>query len=233
MTDGQTTKNLKKVGGDTLKLLSFKPLRLDTSIVNWYLAAGIFCTWLCGLGRYWDNPRAEVWQYAGFGSVAYIFVLAFVLWGVIAPLKPRNWTYTNILLFVSLTSPPALLYAIPVERFMSLDSAQTANVWFLAIVAVWRVALLYRFLTAAAGLSGMTVFIATLLPLTLIVSALTALNLEHAVFEIMAGLSEENKSQNDDAYFILVLITGFSVVASPILLLMYGSQVYQRRKRAK
>ena len=233
MSRSQTTKNLKKVGGDILKLLFFKPLRLDTSIFNWYLATGIFITWLCGVGRYWDNPRAEIWQYAGLGSVAYIFILALVLWGVIAPLKPRNWTYANILLFVSLTSPPALLYAIPVERFMPLDSAQTANVWFLAIVAIWRVVLLYRFLTAVAGLSGTTVLIATLLPLTLIVSALTALNLEHAVFEIMAGLSEQNKSQNDDAYFVLVLITGFSVVASPILLLMYSAQVYQRRRSAK
>lgn len=233
MSEAQIIKNLKKVSGDILRLLSFRQPHLDASIFNWYLVTGLFITWLCGIGRYWDNPKAELWQYAGLGSLAYIFVLAFVLWVIVAPLKPRHWSYKNILLFVSLTSPPALLYAIPVERFMSLSNAQAANVWFLAVVALWRVALLYRFLTSVAALSGATVFIATLLPLTLIVSILTALNLEHAVFEVMAGISEQDKSQNDSAYFILVLITGFSIIASPILLLMYGTQIYRRRKRVE
>lgn len=189
----------------------------------------MFFTWLCGVGRYWDNPKADLWQHLGLGSVTYIFVLAFILWLLIMPLKPNNWTYKNILLFVSLTSPPAILYAIPVERFSSLETAQTLNVWFLAIVATWRVALLYRFLTKVARLSGLNVLVATLLPLTLIVSALTALNLEHVVFEIMAGLQESARSQNDDAYSILVLITVFSVVTSPLLLITYLVQIYRRR----
>lgn len=114
---------------------------------------------------------------------------------------------------------------------MSLENAQMANVWFLAIVAIWRVALLLRYLTKVAKLSGLCVVVATLLPLTLIVSLLAALNLEHVVFNLMAGLENHEKSANDSAYFVLLVITYFSVMASPILLVMYGWFVYKRRKK--
>ncbi len=221
---------LKKIFSDELKLLTFRQFKIDVSIYYWYLAFGVGFTWLCGIGRYWDNPKAELWQYLGLGSVAYIFILALVLWLVILPLRPTNWSYKNVILFVSLTSPPALLYAIPVERFMSLESAQLANVWFLAVVAIWRVALLLKYLKSVAGLSGLCVLVATLLPLTLIVAALTALNLEHVVFKIMAGLEDHEKSANDNAYIILVLITSFSVMAAPVLLSIYGWFIYKRRK---
>lgn len=204
---------------------------MDVSIFNWYLAFGIGFTWLCGIGRYWDNPRADLWQYLGLGSVAYIFIMAFILWLLILPLKPANWRYKNILLFVSLTSPPAILYAIPVERFMSLQSAQLANVWFLAVVAIWRVALLLKYLKSVARLSGLCVGVATLLPLTLIVAVLAALNLEHVVFKIMAGLEDHEKSANDGAYIILVIITYFSVMASPVLLSLYAWLIHKRRKQ--
>ena len=216
---------------DEIKFLTFRSFKLDTSIFNWYLAFGIGFTWICGVGRYWDNPRADLWQYLGLGSVVYIFILAFILWLIIMPLKPNNWRYKNILLFVSLTSPPAILYAIPVERFMTLESAQIANVWFLAVVAVWRVALLLKYLNKSAGLSGICVIVATLLPLTLIVTLLVFLNLEHVVFRLMAGLGEHEKSANDGAYVALIIITYFSLMASPVLLGLYGWFVYKRRHR--
>ena len=219
-----------KILSDELRLLTFRPFKPDSSIANLYLAFGIGFTWLCGIGRYWDNPKADLWQYLGLGSVAYIFVLALILWLIILPLKPRNWSYKNVLLFVSLTAPPAILYAIPVEQFMTLESAQRANVWFLAVVAIWRVALLLNYLYRVAGLSGLKVIVATLLPLTLIVSLLTALNLEHVVFKIMAGLEDHERSANDSAYMILVMITTFSVMASPFLLGAYGWLIYSGKK---
>ena len=187
---------------------------------------------MCGIGRYWDNPKAELWQHLGLGSVIYIFILALILWLVVLPLKPLNWSYKNVLLFVALTAPPAILYAIPVEQFMSLESAQQANMWFLAVVAIWRVALLLKYLNSVAGLSGLRVLVATLLPLTLIVSLLTALNLEHVIFKLMAGLEDHEKSGNDAAYGIIILITFFSLMASPVLLSMYGWFIYTERRSA-
>ena len=230
MHEASKRSKLQKVLSDEARLLTFRQFALDTSISNWYLAFGLGFTWLCGIGRYWDHPKAELWQYLGLGSVVYVFLLAFVLWLIILPLKPSNWRYRHVLIFVSLTAPPAILYAIPVEQFLTLESAQVANIWFLAIVATWRVALLLKFLKSAAGLSGLCVVVATLLPLTLIVTSLAALNLEHVVFKIMAGLEDHEKSANDGAYTILVIITYFSVMASPVLLSLYGWFIYKKHK---
>lgn len=220
---------LSKVLSDQRDLLLFRPFRPGIK-EHWaaYLAWGLFTTWLAGIGRYWDHPDAGWWQYAGLGSVAYVFVLSAFLWVIVAPLRPRNWSFVAVLIFVTLTSLPALLYAIPVEKFMSLPAAQTANVIFLAIVASWRVALLIVFLKRAAGLSGVGVTVASLLPLTLIVTALAALNLEKAVFEIMGGNMQQ--TQNDAAYFILLVITVLSVILSPIMLIVYAVLVYRAWK---
>ena len=173
------------------KFLTFRRVKLDMARKgHLYLAFGLVCTWLAGIGRYWDNPRAETWQYLGLGSLAYVLVLAAFLWLLIWPLRPSNWSYRGVLTFVGLTSPPGLLYAVPVERFVSLATAQAINVWFLAIVAAWRVVLLVLYLKRAAGLSALSLVVAAFLPLTLIVTALTALNLEHVVFQVMGGLRD-------------------------------------------
>ncbi|HNR91143.1 MAG TPA: hypothetical protein PKO41_01840 [Dokdonella sp.] len=191
-----------------------------------YLAFGLACTWLAGIGRYWDSPRAAWWQHLGLGSLAYVIVLALVLWLLLMPLRPARWSYRNVLVFVTLTAPPALLYAIPVERFMPLDAAQATNAWFLAIVASWRVALLAWFLARVAGLRAHVIVVATLLPITLIVVALSLLNLEHVVFNIMAGISEEQRSPNDQAYFIVVNIAIWSVLLAPILFIAYAVMAF-------
>jgi hypothetical protein len=223
---------LRTIVADELRLLSFR--RPSAAIADhWraYLAFGLFFTWLAGIGRYWDNPRAFLWQYLGLGSVAYVFCLALVIWLLILPLKPRHWTYWNVLVFITLTAPPALLYAIPVEQFMSLPAAQSTNVWFLAIVAAWRVALFFVFLRRVAGLTGVAIVVATLLPLVLIVVALTALNLEHVVFAIMSGTRPEDRSANDASYFVVVAIAFFSMFAAPFLLIAYAWLAYLARRR--
>jgi hypothetical protein len=118
----------------------------------------------------------------GIGSVIYIFLLSSFLWLFIKPLKPQNWSYINLLTFISLVSPPALLYAIPVERWFSFETATKLNVWFLAIVAGWRVALLIFYLNRYGELDFGAVFVGTFLPLIVIVVTLTLLNLEGVVF---------------------------------------------------
>ena len=220
---------LAKILQDQRDLLLFRPFRPSLK-EHWpaYLAWGLLTAWLAGIGRYWDHPNAGAWQYAGLGSLAYVLVLAFFLWAIVAPLRPRNWSYTGVLIFVTLTSLPALLYAIPVEKVMALETAQAVNVIFLAVVATWRVALLIVFLKRAAGLGPTRVAVAALLPLTVIVTALTVLNLEKAVFEIMGG--NRAPTQNDAAYLVLLLITTFSVLASPVVLILYLVLVYRAWK---
>src|SRR3989304_264982 len=95
-----------------------------------------------------------------------------------------------MLLFVALTSPPALLYAIPVELFLAPATAHAINVAFLAIVALWRVPLLFVFLRRGAGAGGVAVLIAGLLPLALIVDGLSLANMGHLVYQTMAGIDD-------------------------------------------
>jgi len=111
-----------------VRVLFFRVTReeLDQLSVH-HLGVGVVFTWLVGMGRYWDNPRAELLQRIGLGSVVYIIVLSLALWFVFKPFVRERWTYMRVVTFVSLTAPPAVFYAIPVEMFMDMAGAQTAN----------------------------------------------------------------------------------------------------------
>lgn len=202
-----------------------------------HLALGGACAWLAGIGRYWDHPDAELLQYLGLGSVIYVLALGTVLWLLTWPLRPADWRWLRVVAFVSLTSPPALLYAIPVERFINLSAAAAVNAWFLAIVAAWRVALLCWFFLRLGRLGIFRTIVATLLPLALIVVSLALLNLEKVVFDLMSGAHESTASANDLAYEIVVFLALMSYIAAPVLLLLYAVtaiwlQVKARRERA-
>ncbi|HET7843477.1 MAG TPA: hypothetical protein VFL14_04960 [Xanthomonadales bacterium] len=214
--------SVPRLFADMARFLAFRPMSdAVREHRGKYLVAGLLATWLAGIGRYWDHPTARAWQVAGLGSLAYVVVLSLVLWLLLRPLWPRHWTLPNVLLFATLTSPPALLYAIPVERFLPADTAVRVNVWFLAIVAGWRVALLVNFLRKVGGLSRFATLVATLLPLTLIVTSLAALNLERAVFDIMGGIVDGPPSASDEAYAIVVALTLLSVTLSPFVVIAY------------
>jgi hypothetical protein len=218
MSEKITTPNILST---VVRLLTFRITREEFLQFNHkHLAVGVAATWLVGMGRWWDDPGARLLQHLGAGSVTYIFLLALLLWLVIWPLKPQGWSYRHVLTFVSLTSPPAILYAIPVERFAGLETARTLNVWFLAVVAAWRVALLFFYLSRYARLTAFSIAVAALLPITLIVVTLTVLNLERAVFDVMGGL-RDGGTANDSAYGVLVALTFFSMLLFIPLLICY------------
>lgn len=220
---------ISRLAGEQVDFLLFRPFKPDLGEhFSAYLGWGMAMTWLAGMGRYWDNPNAALWQKAGLGSIGYVLVMAWLIWLITLPLQPRNWSYRNVLVFVTLTSAPAILYATPVEKFMSLGAAQTMNGLFLFTVATWRVALLVSFLRRAAGLSGLAVSVATLLPLGLIVTVLSILNLEGAVFEIMGGF--EPGTAYDAAYGIVVTIMILAWISTPLLIAVYCGLIIKARK---
>ena len=220
------------IPGTVVRVLTFRATREDfLRLGNKHLAFGVACTWVVGVGRWWDDAGASLLQHLGVGSVVYIFLLALLLWLVVSPLRPRDWSYRHVLTFVSLTSPPAILYAIPVERFTSLETARSLNVWFLAVVAAWRVALLFFYLRRHARLPAFSIIVAALLPITFIVVALTMLNLERAVFDVMGGLRDKGTA-NDGAYGVLVLLTLLSTLLFIPLLISYIFLSVWSRSRA-
>lgn len=224
---------LRDLATTNLRLLSFRLSREEFAAFSpAHLAWGLFWTWIAGIGRYWDDPGASVLQHTGLGSVIYALILAWLLWLVAIPLRTQNWSYRHVLTFVSLTAPPAVLYAIPVERWMTLAEAQSANVWFLAIVAGWRLSLLFFYFGRHARLSLFARSVATFLPMTAVVTALTVLNLERAVFDVMGGLRRDETS-HDAAYRVLITLTFFSAILFLPLFLSYGYLVWRNRRNVR
>jgi hypothetical protein len=219
--------------GTAVRVLSFRASREELSSLDGrHLAFGLVATWIVGMGRYWDSPDAALLQRLGLGSVIYVFVLSLLLYLIVWPLKPVDWDYRRLLTYVTLTSPPAILYAIPVERYYELSVAQTMNMWFLGVVAIWRVALYATYLVRVPRIGTWGVVVATLLPLTMIVTVLTMLNLERAVFEIMSSMQTPGTA-SDGAYAVLVLLTILSMTAFLPLLAIYGAVLGMRRWKGK
>lgn len=225
---------IKILLSDLIRLLTFRATS-PAMVVHWkgYLAAGLIFTWLAGIGRYWDNPRSHMWQLLGLGSLAYVFILALLLWLLLWPLRPENWSYRNVLLFITLTAPPGILYAIPVERFMAPDAARAANAWFLAVVAAWRLALFATFLRRVGRLRWFALIVATLAPMALIVISLALLNLEHVVFNLMGGMRPEDRSPNDTAYGVVALLGYLSLMSAPFLFVGYLAAAGAAWKRGR
>lgn len=213
-----------------IKLLTFKLRRNEMlGFNNKHLIAGILGTWIVGMGRYWDDANANLLQHLGLGSVIYIFVLSAFIWLILLLYKIEKWSYKTVLTFIALTSFPAIFYAIPVERFFSITTANSMNVWFLAIVAIWRLCLLYYFLKQFTQLSTGNIVTVTFMPICLIISVLTILNLHNVVFEIMGGI--RNPSPHDSSYLVLMMLTGISMILAIPLLIAYAVGIYYSRKK--
>ncbi|HMO12605.1 MAG TPA: hypothetical protein PKD64_11055 [Pirellulaceae bacterium] len=217
-----------------IRLLTFRTSQQEfQSFANAHLAFGLFCTWLVGIGRWWDDPQAHLLQHLGLGSVIYVFILSGLIWVVVLPLRPKSWSYRHVLTFVSLTSLPALLYAIPVERFLSVDAAIDMNIWFLGIVALWRVALFIFYLKRHAQLGWFTTSTAVFLPLAAIVSSLAALNLHRVVFDVMGGLRDQERSAHEGEYTIIVVLTVLSFLVLLPLLVSYVICIFYAHRRVQ
>jgi len=216
------------------RLLTFRASRHELLVVNHRdLTIGLFCTWIVGIGRYWDNPRVELLQQMGVGSVIYVFVLALFLFLLIAPMFPKNWKYFRVLTFVTMTSLPGLLYAIPVQMIFpepGLETANEINLAFLGIVSLWRVSLLLWYCSRVGELRLWQSAVASAVPIVLLIVALAMLNLERVVFNIMMGVDESTISPNDDIYMMLVMITFLSFYAAIPLLVTYIVTMFLRMK---
>lgn len=210
------------------RILTFRATREELLNLRYkHLAVGLVCALIVGIGRYYDNDRVGLLQHLGIGSVIYVLLLSLFLWLLIWPMRPRDWSYLRVAAFVSLVSPPAILYAIPVQYFYSVDVANGWNALFLGIVATWRVALLVFYLRRLAQLDWFATGVATLMPLTFIVVSLTMLNLDRVVYDLMGGFRRE--TADDSSYSYLIALTYFSLLMFIPLLLSYVYLVVQAR----
>lgn len=134
--------------------------------------------------------------------------------------------YRSFLSLFWMTAPLAWLYAIPVERFLSPGDAVVANLWLLALVSLWRVALITRVITVLFGATGIAVFWLVMLfadTLALTILRLTPL----PVFNFMGGIRH---SPSDQAIQDVAFMVGFwGALTWPVWLI--GSCVIVLSKR--
>lgn len=209
------------------RFLTFRSSPVAEEDHNSFLTCAMGLTWLAGVGRYWDHPDPLWWQAAGLGSVVYAFVFAAMLWIVGLPMRIKGWSYAGMLLFVCMTSAPALLYAIPVERFLAPSAAEDVNFWFLFVVAAWRLLLLMRFFAVPCELGGGGVIV-TLLPVSLIVIGLVALGLHQRTFAIMAHADAARPPHAGATDAVMSMVWASAIAAIP-LLIAYAVMAWDRQ----
>ncbi len=201
---------------DCLRFLTF---RADDNLWDRlglpHFLIGFAVTWLVGIGRNWDFPEAPLFAKTGLPSVAYIFVLSFILFCTSWLASYERLNYWKILTLVAMTSGPGLVYAIPVEMMFPLPVAQNINMWFLLIVAIWRVALAYYIFIRAAGNDGGTATAILMTPLCGIIIGLVLTGRAGYVIEIMGG---NNRPQNVNTS-VDELISGLFLLSWPVLII--------------
>ncbi len=217
---------------DFIRFLFLQPLQGDPK-KNWsaYLGVGFAITWLVGFGRTWDFDAAPLWLRSGFTSILYTFVLAALIWSVTLALKPARWSYRNVLLMVTMTAAPGLVYGIPVERFMPPEAARGVNMLLLLIVATWRMVLYYHFLRTVSSLPRGAALVAWLLPPTLIVAPLSLLGLLNAIAQNMGGVREQ-VDPGEISGEAIFFVAAASWIALPVLSLAFIVLAIRRNRRA-
>jgi hypothetical protein len=227
-----TKSDLLPVLNVALRILTFRATKAELlGLDHRHLAFGLFCTWVVGMGRSWDDTDASLLQHLGVGSVVYVFALSFLLWATLNPLAPVKVSYPQALAFVSLVAPPALLYAIPVEQFVVPEIARTLNVLLLCVVASWRVALLVFYLTRGVQLRPAEIFVVTLFPLSTILAPITVFGLLNAIASAMGGL-RDGQELSEPATQALYLIGSIAIVAWLPLAIANSILIAHRRRRS-
>jgi hypothetical protein len=132
---------------------------LDLAADRHSLWVGLLLVLSAGLAREYDGQDLlrEPWHLlipVG-ASLAASFLLFLVACGRLFLRRegppPFLAAYRSFLTLFWMTAPLAWLYAVPYERFLSPGAATWANLWTLALVAAWRVALMVRVVSVLTG----------------------------------------------------------------------------------
>ncbi len=196
---------------------------LDVASDRKALAVGAILVLSAALARNYDRASLpdEPWRLLGpfVASLAisgplFLSIFSLARWkGMNSPGIARS--YLSFLALYWMTAPLAWLYGIPYERFLSSVGATNANLWTLALVSIWRVALMVRVVTVVFGMHVLT----ALAPVMLIadVAALAALYLVPLpVIQIMGGISPEQGT----IAFTALLVTALCWLTQPLWILL-------------
>ena len=113
-----------------------------------------------------------------------------------------------------MTAPLAWLYAIPYERFLSPGDATSANLWTLALVALWRVLLMVRVVSVTTNRHPVGSFF-IVLAFGDAVALIAAFVMPMPVLSFMGGIRLSDSEQAIQGATLLVRF--FGILAAPVL----------------
>ncbi|WP_373649894.1 hypothetical protein [Schlesneria sp. DSM 10557] len=139
-----------------------------------------------------------------------------------AGLRALHVEYRSFLGAYWMTAPLAWIYAIPVERLLSPENAVKANLYLLAIVSVWRVALIIRVIVVtyhAKVIGAMSVVMLFASSVTLVL--LGIMPRQVSLMGLMAGLR-----LSESEHFILDATLKVQVLAAMLLPLWIMTTIF-------
>ncbi|MBX7131796.1 MAG: hypothetical protein K1X67_03860 [Fimbriimonadaceae bacterium] len=197
-----------------------------------HFVLGLTITWLVGIARNWDLVTAPLFARLGLASVAYIFFMAFLIFAFAWMPSNIQRSYGKVLTVVAMTAAPGLIYGIPVEMFLSVDDAQAVNLAFLAVVALWRVALAIQFCGKGCGNTVGVGAAIIFVPIQILIFVLVGTGRAGYIMDIMGGL--RGGEFRDANYTVNLVIANLWCLAWPgivLALFVYGAATWNARSR--
>lgn len=210
----------------------------------WAILVGALLVILGGLSRNYDhldlihNPEWIIGPYIA-SVITSLVVFACVypylgLWKVTKTNALDRTPGTSYLSFLSIywmTAPCALLYAIPVESFTDLVTATKWNITFLALVSIWRVALMTRALNVLTGASLFTSFTAILFPAS-VMMCIGSLFKSLSLVGIMGGVKLPPHTEILQKASNFTMVVSFWLAVASLCIIMYSTTFNKSRKTA-
>lgn len=201
---------------------------VDVAASPWSILIGIILVISAGLAREYDGEDLihEPWHaLRPLGASLASGTTLFLVVHIAALMKARKgegtppsffkaWqTFLGLFWF---TAPMAWLYAVPYERFMTPVDAIAVNLWTLAIVSVWRVALMTRVIHVIYGFGYVSSFFLVMLFADAVVFAVVTL-VPTPVIDVMGGIRHSDR----DALIagVTFSVTVLSVLTAPVWIL--------------
>ncbi len=135
------------------------------------------------------------------------------------PMPRARRGYVMFLGLFWMTAPLAWLYAIPYESFMGELDAVRANLWTLALVAAWRVALMVRIVTVVFGTPRWAT-IAMVLAFADVVAFIALVMAPTPVIDVMGGLRQSERDRLISSINFLAQV--LTLISMPVWLIFAG-----------
>lgn len=192
---------------------------LTLAATRWSLLVGVLLVLTASLARNYDGawiPGEPTVLLHGLAASTGNAFLLYALVFLVVPQTARPAFWRGYICFLGvfwMTAPMGWLYAIPYERWLSPVEAVNANLYTLAFVSVWRVALITRVLCVLFGVPWWRMIWFVMLFADVVFFA-AAMLMPTPVIDFMGGLRQSPQEQAIAGISLMVRV--FTVLSAPV-----------------